>query len=323
MDPAERTKFTEDLLASLPPSVLPPLGFNPLTATNAELMKYGLPARPDKTALPKHSAVWERIMSRPLHVVAPKYQLNKTVHRPKSAADTNASNATWSGAVLSSPPSGQTFYSISASFIVPNAYPPPSARVSATTWQDGSYDCSIWIGIDGYGTAGVLQTGVTCQVTVSGGQITSQSAAPWFEWYPAYEVGFSNFSVKPGDLVHCVVCGGTGSTSGYCAISNLSSGISTSTTIPSPQNGIVIQGVTAEWIAEDPTEEPSGTPWPFPDYGATFFYDTLCASRGAAGVTENDLSSATLLNIVQGGSTMSTVVQETPGSLLLYAFTNS
>ncbi len=40
----------------------PPKGFNPLTATNVELLTYGLPQRPDQVVDPAGYKVWERAM---------------------------------------------------------------------------------------------------------------------------------------------------------------------------------------------------------------------------------------------------------------------
>src|ERR1700678_3958975 len=41
----------------------PPQGFNPLTATNRELLSYGLPQRPDQSADAKASDHWARGMA--------------------------------------------------------------------------------------------------------------------------------------------------------------------------------------------------------------------------------------------------------------------
>lgn len=67
-------------------------------------------------------------------------------------------------------------------------------------------------------------------------------------------------------------------------------------------------------------EDPSGTL--FPNYGAEFFFDCYASSSTADGntSTEFDLTGATLLNAVQGSTTVSTAVEENPTVLMTYAY---
>jgi hypothetical protein len=94
----------------------------------------------------------------------------------------------WSGFVTTNLTAGEKFNMTEGEWIIPNAYPNSSKA-------NGMYLAFSWIGID------VLQTGTASQCNVSNGVITSQSAWPWFEWYPAFAVQFSNFSVKSGDTI--------------------------------------------------------------------------------------------------------------------------
>ena len=69
---------------------------------------------------------------------------------------------------------------------------------------------------------------------------------------------------------------------------------------------------------------PLYTPVPFSNYGATFFYNTICASKTASGVgVESNLSSAQLLNIVHGTTTLSTAVEESDTVLETFAYGNT
>jgi hypothetical protein len=69
----------------------------------------------------------------------------------------------WAGAVLTAPPSGQTFNAVSGQFTVPTA--------SAPSGESGTYSTSIWVGIDGdtYGNA-ILQSGIDVTVNPDGSQ---------------------------------------------------------------------------------------------------------------------------------------------------------
>ena len=133
-----------------------------------------------------------------------------------------------------------------------------------------------------------------------------------------------NLSIKPGDLVHCIVCGAPGDGPGHVGLTNLS----TNTVFPltnvyeptNPNNNnalVPIQGDTAEWITED-FETITGSnpvqyiPKPFANYGAMFMYNCWANSVGAGSHnTESNLTNALMLNIVQSGATLSTSFKET------------
>jgi hypothetical protein len=169
--------------------------------------------------------------------------------------------------------------------------------------------------VDGWGSSDVLQGGTGSQCVVSGGVIQSQSAFGWFEWYPYSWVNFTNFSVKPGDTVNCLVCApaGAGATTGYVFLSNTSNGEFVSAQ-PTAPPGTKLVGNCAEWIMEDPSV--GGSEAPFPDYGAEFFYD---CQAGTAKNVEKNLNGAEFLNLVQGSSTLSTSLGESGTILMTYS----
>lgn len=115
--------------------------------------------------------------------------------KTKTNSASNTSNITysenWSGAAITSPPSGQTFNAVSGRFTVPT--PSAPSGVAAT---DGEYSASAWVGIDGntYSTA-ILQTGVDFTVTTSG----EVSYDAWYEWYPDYAYDF-DLTISAGDV---------------------------------------------------------------------------------------------------------------------------
>jgi hypothetical protein len=97
----------------------------------------------------------------------------------------------WSGAAITSPPSGQTFNAVSGKIIVPT--PSVPSGVEST---DGEYAASAWVGIDGntYSTA-ILQTGLDFTVSTSG----AVSFDAWYEWYPDYAMDF-DLTISAGDV---------------------------------------------------------------------------------------------------------------------------
>jgi Peptidase A4 family len=324
IDERERLALTREVVRQLRPAPAPPTGFIPAQASDRELEAHGFPHRPNRDRVPRQWAKWQRAMSRPIRRIVPTFAISEgRVHLPvrvpaqKDVAN-NASNNTWSGAVVTSPPPGETFNSVSATWTVPNPWPPSSAW-TGQGWNDGRYHCSTWVGLDGYGINELLQAGTAQEVVVTNGQITSQSAYAWFEWWPAGEIRFNNFPVNPGDVVNCLVLLQVGSTTQASAfILNAASNVATSTPITAP-SGSSLQGSTAEWIMEDPCQKSSGLncqqQFPMPDFGASFFYDAVAGSKNQV----RDVTDATLLNMVQGGTTLSTAVEENSKVLMVYA----
>ena len=165
-----RLELTKKILKNMPPVRVPPKDFDITKASNKELVEVGLPARPDREKNPELRKMWENTMAtRKFTFVKPEFRIIDNIERrpidkdhfPEKVLPTsqgvsaNSTSNIWSGAVLPFPPSGEKFNIISGSWIVPNAYPPPSAKRPDGTWNDGTWVCCTWIGIDGYGTDGV------------------------------------------------------------------------------------------------------------------------------------------------------------------------
>jgi hypothetical protein len=53
---------------------LPPDGFDPRAASPLELLRYGLPPRPDPAVRPELAAVWDEVFSRKLSYITPVFQ---------------------------------------------------------------------------------------------------------------------------------------------------------------------------------------------------------------------------------------------------------
>jgi hypothetical protein len=146
--PGERSEIPvadSNIVENLFKAETPPKGFNPLQASNKDLFRYGYPPRPNKETNPLYYAKWEKHLSRPIRFIKPTLKrgptnLKTNFRKPDSTqrGDANSSNYNWSGAVLTNPPSGQYFDSVSASWIVPTAWPPDSA------WNGKTYNDGHW-----------------------------------------------------------------------------------------------------------------------------------------------------------------------------------
>jgi hypothetical protein len=105
------------------------------------------------------------------HLVGPKASPGFT--RNQTTTSTN-----WSGYAAAS----GTFTSVSSSWVEPTGKCSSGAQYS-----------SFWVGLDGYNSSSVEQTGSEVDCSGSTPQYYS-----WYEMYPAYPVNFTN-TVRPGD----------------------------------------------------------------------------------------------------------------------------
>ena len=105
------------------------------------------------------------------HLVGPHASYGST--RNQTVSSTN-----WSGYAATN----RTFTSISSSWVE------PTGKCSS-----GSQYSSFWVGLDGYNSSTVEQTGSEVDCSGSTPQYYS-----WYEMYPAYPVNFTN-TVRPGD----------------------------------------------------------------------------------------------------------------------------
>lgn len=195
-------------------------------------------------------------------------------------------SSNWSGAVITSPPSGQTFDGVTASFVVPTPKAPSGSS------SRGTYSASAWVGIDGdtYQNA-ILQTGV--DFTISNGVVSYDA---WYEWYPDYAYDFS-IDISEGDTITATVSS-TSSTSGTAIIENVTTGKTVSKSLTSSS---ALGGQNAEWIVEDYEEGSSLVA--LANWGTVTFTGatakTASSSESAAG--------ASILDIEQNGKVLTSV----------------
>jgi hypothetical protein len=194
----------------------------------------------------------------------------------------------WSGAAITSPPSGQTFNAVSGKFTVPT--PSAPSGVSAT---DGEYSASAWVGIDGntYSTA-ILQTGVDFTVSTSGIQtmltILISPSQLAMSVIPLSMFRLPSFEANICSQVISMYVNATTSTTGSATVENLTTGKTVTKSLTSTS---ALGGENAEWIVEDYEEGDSLIA--FADFGNVTFTDCVAAtSESSEGV-----DSATIMDI--------------------------
>jgi Peptidase A4 family len=252
----------------------PPSGFDPLTASAADLAKHGFPV-PEQ---PQHRERFERIfrqMKNRFQYIVPEFHLVRKRERAQGLLKSkpviqagNERNYVWSGAHVY-PPAGQAFRWVVGQWMVPNVSAPPNNE---------EYYTAVWVGIDGGTDATGLLSSDVCQVGVNCDVIRSHSSTsvtiyPWWEWYDPTadtgQMGVSNLTVKAGDTVAVTICtSGPGATHATAFFANITSGVGTAFAMFS-EPGVSLIGNCAEWIVEKP--QVNGQPSMLADYGEVFF----------------------------------------------------
>ncbi|KAH8690098.1 putative aspergillopepsin-2 precursor [Talaromyces proteolyticus] len=220
------------------------------------------------------------------HQTHPKIPAPSADLEPSELAKANSTHndysSNWAGAVLTAPPSGTTFTSVTAQFTVPTPKLPSGATADSSA--------SAWVGIDGdtY-SAAILQTGVDFNVDTSG----TVSYDAWYEWYPDYAYDFSGININSGDVIKVTVTSSS-SSAGSCVIENLTSGQQVSQDLSAPSSSSNLGGQNAEWIVED--FDSNGSQVPFANFGTVQFTG---ASAGVSDGSTVGTDGADVLDIQQ------------------------
>jgi Peptidase A4 family len=182
-------------------------------------------------------------------------------HGRRVPAPAPATSTNWSGYAAT----GSTYTSVATTFTVP-----------AVKCSSGDQYSSFWVGLDGYSSDSVEQTGIEADCA---GPIAQYSA--WYELYPAFPVTYSNV-VKPGDVITESVAF-SGSRTYTMTIKDTTRNWTKATAKDSTGN----PRSSAEIIAEAPCS--SGV-LPLTDFGRVVFTGGAIdggplSSAGAAGIT--------------------------------------
>jgi hypothetical protein len=277
----------------------PPKGFDPLTATNRELLTYGLPQRPDKTVDAKAYQIWERAMlavkpaagvaagtghtsSNPMTAtdVKAKPFTSREMMPAKSAATSNVDGTVsydslnWSGIANFN---ALTKWNVKTSFdevvsvwnVPVSDHPFGDLPCSEGPWYEVS-----WNGIDGAFNGDVVQGGSLIYWDGGGcsGSITYEG---WVEWYPSYSIltiycGSSPCPVSPGDDFYTITYGAPGTDEQFVFVEDITQQWSGTFGLPY-LTGPGLVGRSAEYIVERPCCRSNGYPLALNNYIYEFF----------------------------------------------------
>ncbi len=154
------------------------------------------------------------------------------VSAPRSAFNCPAGtvcSTNWSGFAVTG--TAGSVSDVKGSWIVPSV----SCPKKSTTYS------SYWVGIDGYNSNTVEQTGTDSDCS-SGFSVYYA----WYEFYPAASVTISGFTVKPGDKVSAEVSYSTSTGQFTTTVTDGSQSFSTSSSVSGAARS------SAEWIVERP-----------------------------------------------------------------------
>jgi hypothetical protein len=171
---------------------------------------------------------------------------------------TTAESTNWSGYAVTG--ANGAFTSVSASWTEPTA--------TCTSRRSAQY-ASFWVGLDGYSSDSVEQTGTDSDCSGRTGEYYG-----WYEMYPAYPVNFSN-TVRPGDAMNASVTF-SGTETYTLVLHDATQGWTQ--TIVKNQSGL--DRSSAEVITEAPSSS-SGV-LPLADFG-TVSYSTSSANGSSLG----------------------------------------
>jgi len=199
-------------------------------------------------------------------------------------------SSNWSGSVIESPPSGETWKSVTGQFTVPSV-----------SGSSGS-SASAWVGIDGdtCDTA-ILQTGIDFN---EGGTYDA-----WYEWYPDYAYDFSGISMSAGNVIKTTVTASS-TTAGTAVIENVTTGKTVTKSITS-SSALCLEN--AEWIVED--FEENGSLVPLADWGTLVYSDAVATTN--TGATEGP-SSGTIIDMEQSGKVLTSVTTTSSSVTIKY-----
>jgi Peptidase A4 family len=278
---------------------LPPEGFDPLLATDAQLDRYGLPPRPSRETEPDLFRFWTRLLSKPFEVIAtefPKLQNGKLPLVPITRVGRDGprgfrlfeDSRNWSGAYIV-PERSDKFVYVTGTWQVPAPSLPPVLPEAAAAGDE--YQSSTWIGIDGhqrYPMASMPQIG-TSQILDGIGKVTTYA---WWQWwsldnnYPPDNrnnppVPIANIPVALNDEI---IAGLTLRSADEVQffIKNQTTGLFTTFLVVAP-GAILPLGSTAEWIVERPTVIGDHRLYPLPNYGEVVFRDCFAQSAPSIG----------------------------------------
>jgi hypothetical protein len=186
-------------------------------------------------------------------------------HAPPNHRITRSTSTNWAGYAATS----GRFTSVSATWTQPAA-----SCTSATTYS------SFWVGLDGYSSSTVEQTGTDADC--SGG---SPVYYAWYEMYPKFPKNLS-LAIRPGDTIHAAVTT-SGNGTFTLTIANRTTGRSFTTN----QKLRSAKLSSAEVIAEAPSS--SGGVLPLTNFGTVNFSAAMANGQSIGGFNPDRITMVT------------------------------
>ncbi len=179
--------------------------------------------------------------------------------------DGTSTSSNWSGYAVT----GSSFTSAKASWVVPKA----------TCTSSGDQYASFWVGLDGYSSTTVEQTGSDSDCVG-----TKPSYYAWYEFYPHPSFRITSLTIKPGDSMSASVTYSGGSFT--LTIKDVTTGKSFT------KSGTVsgAKRSSAEWIIEAPCCTAGGGVLPLADFGTVTLGQDSTGVSGTNDATETSHS---------------------------------
>jgi hypothetical protein len=242
----------------------PPKGFNPLTASNAQLLTYGLPERPDQAADARGYAVWERSMlALKIHATdvqaTPYSSMNAILTGPPTTnvdGTTSQRSNNWSGIANTNK---LTKWNASTSFNKVVSFwntPVPNHPFGSVPCSEGPWFEVTWNGIGGFYSYDSLVQGGTASYWDGGGCKGSVETYGWIEWFPSYSIltvlcSGKPCPVNPGDDFLAISYGAAGTAEQHVFVEDLTQQWSGTFGL-TYKSGPGLVGASAEYIVERP-----------------------------------------------------------------------
>jgi hypothetical protein len=263
----------------------PPENFEPLDASDRELLVHGYPARPDLERHPELHEHWNRTVSRPVSIIDPQFAVSPNRRLSRGRAFAEFADTAPVGGVLpmagciNGPTTvGVTVTFVSGQWTVPDVVVPDSNR--------DLYACTTWLGND------LLRVGTWQDVSADAGHSTFLFY--WCAFSPDLLVTrIANLPVSPGDVMYGVICF-VSVTEASIYVTNLTTGVYTRflVNVAGLEDGFgnpaVLNDSSAWWILEVPLGGPSESQndalgGRLPRYGDVYFDNCV------AGTDDNNL----------------------------------
>lgn len=262
-----------------------PAGFNPLTASAADLSKLGFPPRPTG---PAALAVWRSAMSRVKHWEVPHpvpgtTPVDSPGSRPASAGSGVYTDAAWAGyQVLASAYGNKPIYFVQAEWTVGRV--PVNKKYSPSNcYHVNTPEIAQWVGLGD-------KNGNTSNKIIQAGTLSCSASKSEYRFFTEdfyHNPVFQGPAVGPGDDVYVFVqYEGHGKTKYF--LENVTTGVAQHFVDASP----LVDESTAEWILE----HPGGNKPAMPDFGTVKFWGCAFADQ-----TERDLTGDSTKMIMHKG----------------------